>query len=75
MDQLLLLYYKYKTAILNVVLLASIGAAVFVKGEIVRSVFLGVAFGLALINAGESIGRCAKRSDKTGLEAIKNNLV
>ena len=58
------IYYKYRHIIVNFLLLCSIAVAILAASEKMRSLSLGFAAGIVMINIGESISRLRIREDK-----------
>jgi hypothetical protein len=50
-------YYKYRPLTINIILLVIIGTALLAKNEMLRSLSLGMASGILLVNIGEGISR------------------
>ena len=57
-------YVKYRLVLKNAVLLCAVFVAIFSKTEKVRSLSLGVASGILVIELGESIDRIKKAEAK-----------
>jgi hypothetical protein len=62
MDQLKVLFLKYRKVVKNAAILCAVCIAIFSKTEKIRSLSLGVAAGILLIEFAESIDR-AKKTD------------
>jgi hypothetical protein len=57
-------YYKYRSVMINVVLFGVIATAILAKSDLVRSLSLGMASGIVLVNIGESISRLRGNGSK-----------
>ena len=64
MDQWQILFFRYRKVLKNAVLLCAVFVAIFSKTEKVRSLSLGVAAGVLVIELGESIDRIKKAEAK-----------
>jgi hypothetical protein len=64
MEQMQYLYLKYRNVMMNAVLLCAILFAIQGKNDTVRSLSLGLASGIALVQLGESINRLKSRGTK-----------
>ena len=61
-------YYKYKTVVMNVVLLCMLFLAILARTEAIKSFAFGIAAGIVLINLGQSIS--AMRSKGSGSKSF-----
>ncbi len=57
-------YYKYRLVLINVLLLATICTAILANTDKVRSLSLGLAIGIVIVNIGESISRIRSNESK-----------
>ena len=66
-------YFKYRSVFVNALLLATIGIAILADSDKVRSLSLGFAIGIVIINIGESISRLRSnesRKLRAGSESV-----
>ena len=71
--QVINLYYKYRHILISMLLLLSLATAMLTSNEKLRSLSLGFAIGVVLINIGESISRLRISENKklhTGKEPV-----
>lgn len=64
MDQWRVLFFKYRKVLKSAVLLCAVFVAIFSKTEKIRSLSLGVAAGVLVIDLGESVDRIRKNEVK-----------
>ena len=57
-------YYKFRPVLINALLLVTISSAILANTDKVRSLSLGVAIGIVLVNIGESISRLRGNESK-----------
>ena len=57
-------YYKYRPVLINMILLVTLATAILSHSEKVRSLSLGLAVGVVLVNIGESVARLRGNNSK-----------
>ncbi len=57
-------YYKFRPVLINVMLLVAITIAMLANTDKVRSLALGIAIGIVIVNIGESINRLRSNGNK-----------
>ena len=57
-------YYKFRPVLINIMLLVAIATAMLANTDKMRSLALGIAIGIVIVNIGESINRLRSNGSK-----------